>query len=130
MWKLSEFECNEFEAEIEENGFTFFSKMKNRIVGFYPSPFPHFSPIPIEDIEEDDLVSVRAFFRIGSGKSARIESGIIDMRIECITEDNEIWGEIKTELPKKFPLGYGTSINLSIDEILSFSEYEPEIVQW
>lgn len=128
MWKLSEFDCNEFKQEIEENGFTFFSKKRNRIYGFYPNSFPHYREIPFEDLEVDDYITVRAFFAVGQGEKRRIDSGFIDLRIEHIENENEIWGVVMTELPKEFALSGGSSINLSLDEILTFRGYEPEIV--
>ena len=115
----SEHECKQFQKEIEEEGYAIFSKAKSRRAGYYPNDFPEFEDIDIDDIEVDDMMTIRAFFKIGNGKEFRIHGGLIDVDIEAI-EGNTIWGNILTELPKAFPLQKGTTIELSVDQVLDF----------
>ncbi len=115
----SEHKCKEFQKEIEDGGYAIFSKKKARETGYYPNPFPDFEDIPIGVINEDDIVVIRAFFNTGEGVNLKIESGMIEVQVETV-EDDKIWANITTELPKDFPLQKETTIELYIDEIIEF----------
>jgi hypothetical protein len=106
---------------MEEEGFAIYSKVKSRTPGYYPTEFPEFEDIDINDIEVNDMMTIRAFFKIANGKQYRIDGGLIDIAIEA-KEGDILWGNILTELPKSFPLQKGTTIELSIDELLHFAD--------
>jgi hypothetical protein len=107
----------EFEADLEKDGFHIFSKIKNKIPSFYPSKFSDYELMPIEALKPDDRITIQAFFVISKQPFLQIDSGQIDLEIELI-ENDTIWSKIVTELPDAFPLAKGTTIALSIDEIL------------
>ena len=73
------------------------------------------------DLKIGDVVTVRAFFKVGSGNNIRADGGYLDLEIEHI-EDDSVFGVIMTELPKGFALQKGTSLELFKDEILYKAE--------
>ncbi len=111
--------CGDFKLEMKEKGFAIFSIRKNKKTGYYPNKFPDFEEIDINKLSDGDRITFRAFFQIGENKSCRIDSGLIDAEIELIEEDT-IWADIQTELPVQFPLQKGTTLELTIDEIIGF----------
>ena|GEM_PF-2399895 len=109
----------EYHADLKEDGFHIFSKKKSKIKGFYPEEFPKYDDeINLSSIKTGDIVTIRVFFLVSRGKVFRADGGYIDLEIEFI-DGETIWGNILTELPSHFPLAKGTSIELSIDEILN-----------
>ena len=109
----------EYHTDLEEEGFHIFSKKKSKIRGFYPKEFPKYDDeIDINSLKEGDIVTIRAFFLVSRDLIFRADGGYIDLEIEFI-DGETIWGNILTELPPQFPLAKGTSIELSIDEILN-----------
>jgi len=109
--------CISFTKEIEENGYTFFSKEKNNIDNYYPNKFPNMENINISQLKESDLIEIRAFIKTGKKKKHKIESGLITAEIESIVND-EIYANILTELPPSFILQSGMTIELKIEEII------------
>lgn len=84
---------------------------------FYPSEFPNYPGVPIKELKENDIVTIRVFFGIGKGQKMRVDGGLIDLRVEFVEED-KITAAIITQLPKEFPLSNGDSIEIFADEIL------------
>jgi hypothetical protein len=112
--------CDDFEKEVEKEGCAVFSKAKSRSPGYYPSPFPNNEDIELDALHVGDTVTIRVFFKAGTGRKYRIEGGLVDAEIEAI-EGKTIWANILTELPKGFPLQKSTTIGLSIDEVLELA---------
>jgi len=109
---------SEYHADLKEEGFHIFSKKKSKTKGFYPKEFPKYDEeINISSLKEKDIVTIRVFFLVSRDPVFRADGGYIDLEIEFI-DGETIWGNILTELPPQFPLAKGTSIELSIDEIL------------
>jgi len=119
LYGKSKYTCLEFSQEIENDGYAIFSKENAKKKGYYPTEFPDFEDIDIKDIKPDDILTIRAFFKIGKGNNCKIDSGLIDINMETV-EGDEIWGCILTELPSTFPLQKNDSIELNIDELLYF----------
>ncbi len=67
--------------------------------------------------DKDGGSSPPLFFKIGSGKTMRVDGGYVDLEIELV-EDNSIMGVVLTELPEDFALGHGESIEVYAEEIL------------
>jgi len=110
---------SEYHADLKEEGFHIFSKKKSKIRGIYPKEFPKYDEeIDISSLKEGDNVTIRVFFLVSRDPVFRADGGYIDLEIEFI-DGETIWGNILTELPSQFPLAKGTSIELSIDEILN-----------
>ena len=108
----------EYHADLEEEGFHIFSKKKSKIRGFYPKEFPKYDvDIDLSSLKKGDIVTIRVFFLVSRDPVFQADGGYIDLEIEFI-DGETIWGNILTELPPQFPLAKGTSIELSIDEIL------------
>jgi len=109
----------EYHADLKEDGFHIFSKKKSKIIGFYPKEFPKYDEeIDISSLKKGDIVTIRAFFLVSKVPVFQADGGYIDLEIEFI-DGETIWGNILTELPPQFPLAKGTSIELSIDEIMN-----------
>lgn len=109
-----------FFKDINEHGFHIFSRRHAKVPGFYPNAFPAFPEIDISDLNEDDTITVRAFFRIGKSSTPRVDSGQMDLQVKRVDRDaKRILGEILTELPPMFVLSKGASIELGLDEVLS-----------
>lgn len=109
-----------FLKDIEEDGYHIFSRKYAKIPGYYLSEFPEYPGAKISDLSVGDQITVRAFFKIGTGKSERIDGGYIDLEIEHIEEDH-VMALIVTQLPSNFPLQTGSTIELFEDEILYIS---------
>jgi hypothetical protein len=63
------------------------------------------------------MITVRVFFRVGTGELVRADGGYIDLEVESV-EDVSVLAVILTELPKEFSLGTGDSIDIFEEEIL------------
>lgn len=106
-----------FFKEIIEEGYHIFN-LENAInQNYYPNDFPDYPGVNLSDLKISDVVTVRVFFKVGSGKNVRADGGYLDLEIEHI-EDDSVFGVIMTELPKGFALQKGTSLELFKDEIL------------
>ncbi len=106
-----------FFKEIIEEGYHIFSLENAKNPNYYPNDFPDYPGVNVRNLKIGDVVTVRAFFKVGSGKNVRADGGYLDLEIEHI-EDDSVFGVIMTELPKGFALQKGTSLELFKDEIL------------
>jgi len=106
-----------FFQDILEEGYHIFSLENAKKPNFYPNEFPDYPGVSINDLKIGDTITVRVFFRVGSGKNIRADGGYIDMEVEHIFDDG-VTAVILTELPKKFALGTGDSIDVFEEEIL------------
>lgn len=113
-----------FFKEIIEEWYHIFSLENAKTPNYYPSDFPDYPGVNLRDPKIGDVVTVRAFFKVGSGKNVRADGGYLDLEIEHI-EDDSVFGVIMTELPKGFALQKGTSLELFKDEIL----YKAEVTE-
>ena len=82
---------------------------------------PDSQGVKLKDLKEDDRITIRVFFKIGSGKNMRVDGGYIDLEVEHI-EDDSVSAVILTQLPKEFVLGTGDSIEVFQEEILYRTE--------
>ena len=106
-----------FFQEIREEGYHVYSLDNAQKPNFYPSEFPNYPGVPINELKENDIVTIRVFFGIGKGPKMRVDGGLLDLRVEFVEED-KITAAIITQLPKGFPLSNGDSIEVFADEIL------------
>lgn len=106
-----------FFQEIRVEGYHVYSLDNAQKPNFYPSEFPNYPGVPIKELKENDIVTIRVFFGIGKGQKMRVDGGLIDLRVEFVEED-KITAAIITQLPKEFPLSNGDSIEIFADEIL------------
>ena len=106
-----------FFSDIREEGYHVYSLDNAKKPGFYPPELPDYSGVPLSDLKEDDIITIRVFFRIGSIKDMRVDGGHIDLRVEFVDED-KVTAAITTQLPKEFALKTGDSIEVFEDEIL------------
>ena len=107
----------EFCTDIVEDGYHIFSLTKVKIAGFYPNEFPDYPGANLNELSVGDRITIRAFFRIGSGEPAKVDGGLIDLEIEHI-DSAHVVGVILTKLPEEFPLSTGDSHEIATDEIL------------
>jgi hypothetical protein len=108
---------SEFFDDVVENGYHIFSLNLAKKPGFYPNKFPDYPGIKLSSLVVGDHVTIRAFFRIGSGEPIQVDGGYIDLEVELVEEDH-IFGVIITKLPAHFPLQTGSSLEIMEDEIL------------
>jgi hypothetical protein len=106
-----------FFKEIREDGYHVYSLDNAKKPNFYPSELPDYPGVPIKDLKENDIVTIRVFIGIGKGEKMRVDGGLIDLRIEFVDKD-KVLAAIITQLPKEFPLSTGASIEVFEDEIL------------
>lgn len=106
-----------FFKEIIEEGYHIFNLENAKNPNYYPNDFPDYPGVNLRDLKIGDVVTVRVFFKVGSGKNIRADGGYLDLEIEHM-EDDSVFGVIMTELPKGFALQKGTSLELFKDEIL------------
>jgi len=106
-----------FFDEIEEDGYHVFSLKNAKIPGYYPNQFPDYPGVSISDLKIGDAITIRVFFKIGTGSNIHVDGGYIDLEVEFIDGDVILAG-INTLLPDKFPLKTGGSLEIFEDEIL------------
>jgi len=110
----------QFFSDLAKEGFHIFNRSNAKIAGYYPNAFPSFPELDIGNIREGDTVTVRAFFATNKATPSRIDSGHLDLEVEHVDRDAQtLIGNIVTKLPPGFALAEGTSIELSLDELLS-----------
>ena len=107
--------------EIEEDGYHIFSFKNAKIPGYYPNKFPGYPGVSISDLKIGDTITIRVFFKIGTGNNIHVDSGYIDLDVEFIDGDVILAG-INTLLPDKFPLKTGGSLEIFEDEILYMAD--------
>jgi len=110
-----------FLSDIEEDGYHIYNRNNAKTPGYYPSELPTYPGVKVKDLQLDDVVTIRVFFGIGTGKNMRIDGGHLDVKIEHIDDDG-IMAVIITKLPKEFSLQTGSSIEIYEDEILYKNE--------
>ena len=106
-----------FFKDIVEEGYHIFSLKNAKKPDFYPNEFPDYPGVNIKDLKVGDKITVRVFFRVGTGEEFRVDGGYIDLEVEDIFFDG-VNAVILTELPKEFSLGTGDSIDVFEEEIL------------
>ncbi|WP_310601121.1 hypothetical protein [Desulfobulbus sp.] len=106
-----------FFKEIMKNGYHVFSRENAKVPDYYPSKFPDYPGVDLQHLNIGDVITIRVFFRIGTGEYVRADGGYLDLEVEHI-EDDAVFGVILTQLPKKFPLQTGSSLEIYPDEIL------------
>lgn len=110
-----------FFSDIRADGYHIYSLKNAKKPNFYPPEFPDYPGLNLSDLKEDDIITIRVFFGIGSGKKMRVDGGYVDLEIEVVEKDSAL-GSIITELPKEFALSTGESIQVFAEEILYKSE--------
>lgn len=106
-----------FINDLKEDGYHVYSLKNAKIPGFYPTELAKYPGVRIRDLKIDDVITIRVFFKVGSGKYMRIDDEYVDLEIDHI-EDQGVMAVILTILPESFPLGAGHSIEVYEDEIL------------
>jgi hypothetical protein len=110
-----------FFSDIKEDGYHIYCLKNANKPNFYPPEIPDYPGVNFRDLKEDDTITIRVFFGIGSGKKMRVDGGYVDLKIEVVEKDSAM-GSIITELPKEFALSKGESIEVFEEEILYKSE--------
>ncbi len=107
--------------DIFEDGYHIFNLENAKILNYYPNKFPDYPGVNLKDLNVGDIITIRAFFEVGSGENIRADGGYLDLEVEFI-DGETVWGVILTKLPKEFPLETGSSIEVFKDEILYKAE--------
>lgn len=113
-----------FSKDIFEDGYHIFSRENAKIPDYYPGKFPNYPGVDFNHLQIGDVITIRAFFRIGGENNIRADGGYLDLEVEHI-EGDTVYGIILTKLPKGFPLETGESLEVFKDEIL----YKAEITE-
>ena len=110
-----------FFQDIVEEGYHIYSLKNAKIPDYYPNEFPDYPGVLLKNLKVGDSITVRVFFRIGSGEEMRVDGGYLDLEVEEIGDDN-VLAVILTKLPEEFSLEAGTSLEIFEEEILSKTE--------
>ncbi len=106
-----------FCTDIVEDGYHILNLKSAKIPGFYPNKFPAYPGVKLKELTVDERITVRAFFRVGTGEPVKVDGGLIDLKIEHIDSDH-VFGVVLTRLPERFPVSTGSSLEIHQDEIL------------
>jgi hypothetical protein len=106
-----------FFKDIIEEGYHIFSLKNAKKPNFYPNEFPDYPGVKLKKLKVGDKITVRVFFKVGTGEDIRADGGYIDLEVEDIFFDG-VNAVILTELPKGFSLATGDSIDVFEEEIL------------
>jgi hypothetical protein len=112
-----------FFKDIEKDGYHIYNLNNAKTPGYYPPELPHYPGVNRDDLRVDDVVIIRVFFGIGTGKHMRIDGGLLCLKIELVEKD-EILGAVLTQLPKEFSIQTGSTIELYLEEILYKTEIQ------
>lgn len=112
-----------FFSDIKENDYHIYSLNNAKTPNYYPPELPKYPGVALKNLQEDDVITIRAFLGIGKGQNLRVESGYIDLQVEVISEDR-LMATILTDLPGEFALSTGESIEVFPEEILYKAEIE------
>ncbi len=110
-----------FLSDIEKDGYHIYSLLNAKTPGYYPPELPHYPGVNRDELRIDDVVTIRVFFGVGTGKHMRIDGGLLCLKIEQVEKD-EILGAVLTQLPKEFSIQTGSTIELYLEEILYKTE--------
>lgn len=113
-----------FFSDIREDGYHVYSLENAKTPNYYPKELPDYPGVPVKDLKEDDVITIRVFFGVGRGKKMRVDGGHIDLRVEFVDKD-KVLAAIVTELPEGLALSTGDSIDVFEDEILYKPDYIP-----
>ena len=86
-----------FFKEILENGYHVFSMENAKVPDYYPNKFPDYPGVDLQRLHVGDVVTIRVFFRIGSGQNVRADGGYLDLEVELI-DGETVFGVIQTQL--------------------------------
>lgn len=114
-----------FFKEVRQDGYHILDLNNLKVPNYYPKELPDYPGVNIKNLEIDDVITIRVFFKIGKGKNFRVDGGLIDLRVEFIEED-KVLAVITTQLPKEFSLNTGDSIDIYEEEILYKSSKEDQ----
>ena len=106
-----------FFKDIRKDGYHILSLENQKKPGYYPKELPRYPGVKLSDLKIEDVITIRAFFKVNERKGFRVDGGLIDLRVEFIDEDRVV-AAVKTQLPKTFPIETGGSIEVFDDEIL------------
>jgi hypothetical protein len=106
-----------FFKDVREVGYHILDLNNLKIPNYYPKELPDYPGVSIKNLEIDDVITIRVFFKVGKGKNFRVDGGLIDLRVEFI-DGEKVLAVITTELPNEFSLGTGDSIEIYEEEIL------------
>jgi hypothetical protein len=106
-----------FLSDIREDGYHIYNIANAKKPDFYPSELPEYPGVALKDLREDDIITIRVFFGMGSGKNMRVDGGYVDLKVEFVDE-NKVLAVITTKLPNEFALNKGESIEIFQEEIL------------
>lgn len=112
-----------FFSDIKEDDYHIYSLKNAKTPNYYPPELPKYPGVALKNLQEDDVITIRAFLGIGKGQNLRVESGYIDLQVEVISEDR-LMATILTDLPGEFALSTGESIEVFPEEILYKAEIE------
>jgi len=107
--------------DIFEDGYHIFNLENAKILNYYPNKIPNYPGVNLKKLNVGDVITIRAFFKVGFGENIRADGGYLDLVVEHI-EDETVWGVILTKLPQGFPLETGSSLEVFRDEILYKTE--------
>lgn len=110
-----------FFSDIREDGYHVYSLENAKKPYFYPPDLPDYPGVPLKNLKEEDVITIRVFIGISKGKKMRVDGGYIDLKVEFVDEDR-VMGEIITQLPGEFVLSTGESIEVFEEEILYKAE--------
>ena len=106
-----------FFKDVLEEGYHIYSLEDAKLKDYYPNKFPDYPGVLLKDLNVGDVITIRVFVKIGTGKNVRIDGGYVDLEVEHIDEQS-VFGVIMTALPDKFPLKKGESLEIFQEEIL------------
>lgn len=110
-------EAPSFMADIRENGYHIYNPINAEIPDYYPEVLPVYPSVSIKDLQPGDIITVRAFFGVGSGEEMEVDSGFLDLRVEEV-DIMKILAVIVSDLPEEYALSLGDAIELFEEEIL------------
>lgn len=112
-----------FLSDIRRDGYHIYSLENAQTPNFYPDELPAYPGVSINDLKEGDIITIRIYFGVGSGKDMQVDSGYVDLRVEYV-EVGKVLTVIVSELPEEYALSLGDPLEVFEEEILCKNEIQ------
>ncbi len=106
-----------FFSDVKEDGYHIYSLKNAKKPNFYPPELPDYPGVPLKDLKEDDVITIRVFFLVGDDECLQIKSELVEMEVVFVEHDSVVL-EVMTELSDEAPLEKYDSLELYEEDIL------------
>ena len=113
----------QYYSDIRENGYHIYSFENAEDPDYYQEDLQDYPGIRLKELQPGEIITIRAYFGVGSGVEMEVDSGFVDLQVEHIEVDR-VLAVIVSELPEEYVLSQGDSLEVFEEEILCKNEMQ------